>query len=440
MAKYKFLSVVLSLCLILSAFSISAFAKPTLDFGGFSYTNIEVYLSADVADKSVSEAMVYIYKNDGKMPSDDNPPIYMDVVPLTEGCFSDKTISLPLDFEYGDYVLAVYFEGEESPLVKEFTYYSPDGIVDARKQQILEEVQSAKDAEEIEKIFFDADSAGGVKLPENDIIINSSADFSVYETVEEKLEVFNRIIVKDRSKISDFDELIEVFEACAQEQKKAENRQAPSSSGGGGGDNTKPGGNKGNMVVSGGSSSGGAPVGGTASVFADMKGHWAEKYASVLSEKKVINGYADGSFKGENPVTRAELTKMLVSAFGIVANAGADFKDVDKAAWYYEFVAKASGAGIVTGYDGFFNPDSSVTRQDAALMLYRVLAGSGKLTDGSASFADSAFVSDYAKTAVASLGEAKIFGGDPNGNFNPTSPITRAEIAACLCRALGYAN
>ena len=201
------------------------------------------------------------------------------------------------------------------------------------------------------------------------------------------------------------------------------------------------------MVVSGGgtSSSGAASgnngaVADTKSAFADMAGHWAEGYASTLAEKKIINGYEDGSFRGENKVTRAEITKMLVTAFNISADGGADFADVKKDSWYYDFVAKASGAGVVNGYDGNFNPDSSVTRQDAAVMLYRIMTKLGKLSDGTASFGDSALIADYATSAVGALGNAKVFGGDTNGNFNPTAPITRAEIAACLCRALGYAN
>ena len=41
-------------------------------------------------------------------------------------------------------------------------------------------------------------------------------------------------------------------------------------------------------------------------------------------EKEIINGYQDGSFRGENKVTRAEITKMLVTAFNISADGGAE--------------------------------------------------------------------------------------------------------------------
>ena len=171
-----------------------------------------------------------------------------------------------------------------------------------------------------------------------------------------------------------------------------------------------------------------------------MQGHWGEGYAKVLSDKKIINGYEDGSFKPENNVTRAEIAKMLVAGFNIDGANAIAFSDVSEGSWYAGFVARASAAGIVTGYDGKFNPEGNLTRQDAALMVFRALEKIKAMPQTSASFKDDSEISAYASNAVKALGAIKVLTGDAEGNFNPTAPITRAEIAAVICRALDWAQ
>ena len=64
------------------------------------------------------------------------------------------------------------------------------------------------------------------------------------------------------------------------------------------------------------------------------------------------------------------------------------FTDVAQGSWYYDFVRRASAAGIINGYDGIFNPEGNITRQDASLMVFRVLNSLNKLPSGTASFKD----------------------------------------------------
>ncbi len=452
MIKNKFLSVVLSLCMILSMLSISAMAEPTLNLGDFDYTNIKITVSADTEDANLSEAIVYVYRSDASALGDSNPPLYMDFVTLASGAFENKEILFPLSLAHDSYEVAVYYSGSGSPLTGSFKYYSPSELLDVRKAQILEEaiIAAASDGSVLMNALFDVDSAGGTKTPVNDVIVKSSADFTDYNNVENKIEVFERMISEGFSTYVSFDALMELFEACAKAQFDSENRETPVIPDTPSTDNTTPGNNKGTISVSGpkgnGGSTGGS-VGGSAgtasgatSAFFDMQGHWGEKYAKVLSDKKIINGYEDGSFKPENNVTRAEIAKMLVTGFSIGGTNAFAFTDVSADSWYASFVARASAAGIVTGYDGKFNPDGNLTRQDAALMVFRVLEKIKELPKTSATFKDEAKISDYASNAVKVLGAIKVLNGDTNGNFNPASPITRAEIAAVICRALDWAQ
>ena len=456
--KTKFLSVVLSVCMVLSYLSISALANPSVTVGDFDYSNIKITVSADTGDANIYDAIIYVYKSDASVLGDDNLPVYSDYVTLGGGVLENKEILLPLSLEYGTYVVDVCYNGESSPLAGSFTYYSPEELLAIRKADMLAEAKLAakNSAQSLMDTLFDVDSAGGTKLPENASLFKADIDLDDFNMVENKLEVFNRMIDNGIDKLSDFEAMTELFEKCAKAQSDSENRTTPTSPQSPSKDTSSPGGNKGSVSISpskgGGSSSGGGVSGGVqagntavnptpqTSSFADMQNHWADKYAKALCDKKIINGYEDGSFRPENNVTRAEIAKMLVSAFDINGASPVVFGDVKADAWYADFVAKASAAGVITGYNGSFNPDGSLTRQDAALMVYRVLEKTGKLPEDSASFNDDAAIASYASNAVKVLGTIGVLNGDTNGNFNPASYITRAEIAACLCRALDWAQ
>lgn len=168
-----------------------------------------------------------------------------------------------------------------------------------------------------------------------------------------------------------------------------------------------------------------------AGVFVDTADHWAKDYVKTLADKGVIGGYDDGTFLPNKNVTRAEYIKMVVGMFGLEESAENAFDDVADTAWYKEYVEKAVAAGLVEGDGGKFNPDATITRQDAAVILYRLGITAG---DTEISFADEASVADYAKEAVDTLASAGIINGS-DGNFNPANAITRAETAAILCRA-----
>jgi len=101
--------------------------------------------------------------------------------------------------------------------------------------------------------------------------------------------------------------------------------------------------------------------------------HWGYKAISTLAEKGYLSGYEDGSFKPSGNITRAEFTKIIISAFKVEKSEGESFEDVKADAWYAPFVASAVKAGIVLGNGTSFNPDGYLTREDAAVMICRAL-------------------------------------------------------------------
>ena len=116
------------------------------------------------------------------------------------------------------------------------------------------------------------------------------------------------------------------------------------------------------------------------------------------------------------------------------------FDDVNGKMYYGKAIAWAKQTGVVNGYaDGTFRPDQPVTREEFACMLanYAQKTGAFKASDGSAlaKLADAGQVSAWAKDSVAWAVENKLMGN--GGTVNPSANITRAETA---CMVYNYAK
>lgn len=99
--------------------------------------------------------------------------------------------------------------------------------------------------------------------------------------------------------------------------------------------------------------------------------------------------------------------------------------------------------GLVKGVGAnSFAPYNSITRQDVCTMLYRYLTEymSYDLTASTGKFKDDEYIADYASTAVYCMKKIGVVQGDNNGNFNPTAPATRAEIAIMFSNLYQWMN
>ncbi len=169
--------------------------------------------------------------------------------------------------------------------------------------------------------------------------------------------------------------------------------------------------------------------------FSDIAGHWAEDSIIELAGRGLINGFDDGTFRPEEAVTRAQFTKMLVDLMGLNTNTVLRiFEDVPTNAWYAPYVTAAYAEGIALGDGAYFRPDSSITREEMAVMAARCVQISAT---GMMDFTDRESVSDWAKDAVDALASAGIINGFEDGTFRPDGISTRAEAAVILLRLDG---
>ncbi|MBR5506779.1 MAG: S-layer homology domain-containing protein [Clostridia bacterium] len=161
--------------------------------------------------------------------------------------------------------------------------------------------------------------------------------------------------------------------------------------------------------------------------------HWGYEHICKLSEKNIIKGYEDGTFRPDSNITRAEFVKIVVDAFSIPkAQKNSEFKDVTENDWFASYIKSAYDRGIVGGFDGLFYPNEKITREDVAIIIYRALALSENQSE--TEFSDNDKISQYAKNAVSYLSQNGIITGYETNEFKPEKSITRAEVATVISR------
>lgn len=158
---------------------------------------------------------------------------------------------------------------------------------------------------------------------------------------------------------------------------------------------------------------------------------------SKLVKLDIVGGNPDGTYKPNNPITRAEAAKIM---YGILeldgfSNDGtpAIYADVKENHWAYKYVMTISDWEIMNGYsNGKFGPGDNLTRGQTAKILKLAL----NLPSGPTSLPFSDVLrSDYFFDGVASLFQAKITTGTSATTFSPNNNVTRAELALFLDRS-----
>lgn len=167
----------------------------------------------------------------------------------------------------------------------------------------------------------------------------------------------------------------------------------------------------------------------SAASFSDSRGHWAQAAIDEWNQYGVVNGY-DGEFRPNSNVTRAEFASILDKTMKYVDKGNNPFSDVNSNAWYADSILKLHAAGVLQGSGGKALPGSSITRQEAAVLIAK--AFNIKTGDRSESFKDDAAIASWAKDAVYALASLKAIKGMPNGSFNPKGLLTKAEAVTIL--------
>lgn len=167
-------------------------------------------------------------------------------------------------------------------------------------------------------------------------------------------------------------------------------------------------------------------------------GAWYASYVYTATEYNLFTGVEPGKFDPNANMTRAMLVTVLHRLEGKPSAKASAFKDVVQGSWYAKAVDWAAQNGIVTGVSKTeFDPDSPITREQIATILYRYAGYKNKRNNASgnlSAFADKNQISSFAQKAMAWAVGNKIINGKDSKHLDPKGLGSRAEVATIMVR------
>ncbi len=166
---------------------------------------------------------------------------------------------------------------------------------------------------------------------------------------------------------------------------------------------------------------------------------WYHDGIHYCVEHGLMNGFPNNLFVPHGDTTRAQIVTILYRLEGTPEVNGAQvFDDVVLGQWYSEAVEWANGCGVVEGYgNGEFRPDTPISREQMATILYRYAKLKGydvSATADLSAFTDAATVSSWAIEGMSWANAAGLVTGMGNGILNPLGNTERCQAAALLQR------
>lgn len=179
----------------------------------------------------------------------------------------------------------------------------------------------------------------------------------------------------------------------------------------------------------------------------NLSNHWAGDQLQRWAATGYLSGYADGTLKPDLTITRAEFISLVNRNFVVTgADAavtddtyGSGFTDLPSSHWAYDAMMKAVNAGFIGGYaDRTIKPNAVVTRQEAAAILAKATGWAPGSASSLTRFSDYDDIASWSRASVAAAISQDAMSGYPDGTFQPTKGLTRAEAIVIIDAASGF--
>nr|WP_323744214.1 S-layer homology domain-containing protein [Paenibacillus sp. B01] len=179
-----------------------------------------------------------------------------------------------------------------------------------------------------------------------------------------------------------------------------------------------------------------AAAGNESRSFRDVGKHWASGTIAKAAKLRIAGGYADGTFRPNAPVTRAEFAAMIARAFGLAPSPASNVYADAASSWAAGSIGALADKGIIAGYaDGSFRPNDPLTRAELVKIISQILNLNTLAKGSAAGFAD-VRGDHWAAEEIRLASSASLVQGISSSRFAPDDSSSRAEALTILLRAL----
>ena len=173
--------------------------------------------------------------------------------------------------------------------------------------------------------------------------------------------------------------------------------------------------------------------------FSDIQDHWAGDFIRPLGSLNLVTGFADGSFKPDTPINRAQYAALVVKVFNPTSiRPVAQFIDIPADFWALPMITQAYCGGFLSGFpDQTFRPQQNLRRLELITSLVSGLSLPSADVKVLEIYEDRDSIPAYARSAVAAATGAGIIVNYPTpAQLEPKRETTRAEAIASMYQAL----
>ena len=174
-----------------------------------------------------------------------------------------------------------------------------------------------------------------------------------------------------------------------------------------------------------------------------ISGHWAHNWIKSLSGAGLTPSYQDGTYRPENPVTRAEMSIFLQKGIGgsgftpPTPDGSHPYTDITNH-WAEAWIEELYDTGMTGGYsDGTYRPENQVTRAEMAVFLLKAKHGNTYTPPAPSGRSFSDVAGHWAEAWIEQLAVEGITSGYLDGTFKPDRVVTWAEMAVFLVNTFG---
>lgn len=105
---------------------------------------------------------------------------------------------------------------------------------------------------------------------------------------------------------------------------------------------------------------------------------WYAEYITFAVKNRWINGYTDGDFRPDAPITRAEAAKILANAIKLTSSTkfSSSFKDVPKDSTFVPYIELLKNKKIISGKTKTtYEPNAKISRTEVSRLIYKTFLG-----------------------------------------------------------------